>query len=449
LAALLYCWSDAPPERAAAPEHTEPDTQPVAVDAAEHPPNETQGDTSTVVSQPTVPIEAPADTAVTATRAPVEEGGGPPPSAPDSDLSAPSRAPAPATVEARVGEGGIWIGRAELMRRPTAGEDWEELSRGVLRLRTEHAAIADQDSNHDVHTLAAALVCVRVGEHCEDARQAILDAIGTEAGARWLAVGRNLGGYVIAADLLDLRRGGAGGPDGARVESWMRGWMTKELPDNNSGVPRRIGPFHSGANAAAQEGFVYAALAAYLRDRDAMGRAWNAFRTFVCDPGAPDDERMDLRRPVQDGWAHDDRAPCAVNPAGATKPVPSGQPGAGRIERLDGALIADMRRGGRFQQQPIYTQYPWVGLEGLVPTAVILERAGYPAFEIADRAVLRTHEYLWSLREATGDERWFDGVRAREIVHLVNVAYGVSFPINRTIGGGRTVGYTGWTHAAR
>ena len=63
-----------------------------------------------------------------------------------------------------------------------------------------------------------------------------------------------------------------------------------------------------------------------------------------------------------------------------------------------------------------------------------------------DEAVRRTHEYLWWLRERTGDNRWFDGVRASEIIHLVNVAYDEDFPVNETTGFGRTVGYTGWTH---
>jgi hypothetical protein len=101
-----------------------------------------------------------------------------------------------------------------------------------------------------------------------------------------------------------------------------------------------------------------------------------------------------------------------------------------------------------FQWNPVYTSYPWVGLEGMIPAAVVLDRAGYPAFDVADRAVLRTHEFLWELRTSTGDTRWFDGTRSREIVHLVNAAYHTSFPVNDVTGGGRTVGYTAWTHPA-
>jgi hypothetical protein len=339
---------------------------------------------------------------------------------------------------------GIWIDRADLMRRPTSGADWQRLLEDAAR-SPGAANIADQDSQHDTYTLAAALVCVRTGQYCAKARRGVLDAIGTEQGARWLAVGRNLGSYVIAADLLDLRAGNGTGRDGERVEAWLRGWLTKKLRDNNTTNMRPFGPFHAAANAAAQEGFAFAAVAAYLNDRRALDRAWNAYRRFVCDPGAPDHENINMGPSVRDDWT-DAGSPCSVNPRGSTKRVPSGRPGSGNAYRIDGSLPGDMRRGGTYRWQPGFTQYAWVGLEGLVPAAVVLERAGYRAFEAADRAVLRTHEYLLWLRNRTGDSRWFDGLRARDIIQLVNHAYGASFPVNRTVGGGRTVGYTGWTH---
>ncbi|MGE0160384.1 MAG: fibronectin type III domain-containing protein [Gemmatimonadales bacterium] len=349
------------------------------------------------------------------------------------------------TAGAGVARHGIWLDHAQLMQRPTSGSAWSRVLADAAR-DPGRANIADQDSNHDVYTLAAALACARDGQHCAKARQGVLDAIGTEAGARWLAVGRNLGAYVIAADILDLRRDGVPNSDGSRVQAWMESWLTKRLLDNNTSVLRTIEPFHASANAAAQEGFVFAAVAAYLDDRAALERVWNAFRTYACDPAAPDDEHIYLDPPVRDGWTHDSQRPCAVNPAGTRKTVAGGLPGAGGTYRIDGALVGDMRRGGVFQWKPGYTSYPWVGLEGFVPAAVILERAGYPAFQIADKAVLRTHEYLWQLRNATGETRWFDGTRAREIVHLVNVVYHASFPVNDVTGGGRTVGYTAWTH---
>src|SRR5690606_36540119 len=121
------------------------------------------------------------------TVSPVSVGGAPPVPAPGGDASR-----------------GIWMDRYQLMSLPTSGPAWERVVADAERA-SESAEIADADSDHDVHTMAAALVCVRTQDLCDLARDAVVDAIGTERGGRWLAVGRNLGAYVIAADLLDLR----------------------------------------------------------------------------------------------------------------------------------------------------------------------------------------------------------------------------------------------------
>jgi hypothetical protein len=256
---------------------------------------------------------------------------------------------------------------------------------------------------------------------------------------------------VIAADLLDLRADGDASSQGSRVEAWLRSFFTIKLAHNNDPsllIP--FEPFNSGSNGSAQEGFAYAALAAYLGDQARLERVWQAFRTYACDPGGLDLEQINLSKGVLFGWAHDDQQPCAVNPAGTSKVVPAGRPGAGRAVRIDGAIINDMRRGGEFQDPPGYTQYPWVGLEGFVPAALILHRAGYPAFSAGDNAVYRTLEYLWEVRQSTGDARWFDGSRADETIHLTNVAYGVKFLVVPTAtGAGRTFGYVSYTHPDR
>jgi hypothetical protein len=369
---------------------------------------------------------------------------------PSSGASARPAAVRPAAAEpaARPRSTRIWVSVATLRRRPTTGPAWDALVADA-RKDPGPADVADQDSAHDVRTLAAALVCVRVphSPFCGKARSGVLAAIGTERGGRWLAVGRNLTAYVIAADLLGLRADRDPMSDGSRVEAWIRGFLTESLAENNTGRPVPLTPFASGSNASAQEGAAYAAVAAYLGDGAALARAWDAFRTYVCAPSAPDRERIDLHRGVDAGWALDDRHPCAINPAGATKVVSAGRHGGGEVRRIDGAIINDMARGGDYQWPPGMTNYPWVGLGGLVPAAVILYRAGYPAFTVADRAALRAMDYLWYLTNATKRSKWFKEKRENEIVQLVNVVYGARFPLERPTGGGRTIGYTDWSHA--
>jgi hypothetical protein len=355
-------------------------------------------------------------------------------------------APPPPTNPPPPGKG-VWISTQEIAALPTSGAAWTQLYNDAKR-DPGTPDLSNQDAKHGHYVMAAALVCARTGEFCAKAEQGILSAIGTEQGARWLAIGRTLGAYVIAADVMNLRADGNPNSAGSRVEAWMRGWLTTRIADNVSGQLRTFAPYHSGSNAAAQEGFVHAAVAAYLSDTAALKHNWDMFRVFVCDAGAPN-LAIDLGQGVSSGWAHDSSKPCAINPKGTTKQVPAGRPGAGGTFRIDGSIINDMRRGGDYQWEPGWTGYPWTGLAGIVPGAAVLHRQGFPAFDAADRAVLRTHEYLWFLSQNTATSGWFDGSRGSEVVQLVNHYYGASYSVSSPTQVGHTIGYTGWTHPRR
>jgi hypothetical protein len=303
-----------------------------------------------------------------------------------------------------------------------------------------------------VETMAAALAGVRLDDaDLKDAAlSALLAAIGTETGEDWLAASRNLTAYVLAADLL--RQDGI---VDARIDAWFEGFLygAIQLPTNTGrGSARGISPFHSGSNAAAQEGLVYVALAAYLNDRAALDYGWERFRVYVGDRPVtsvsigPAIGQINIEQGIASGWSHDPNAPLPINPRGASKSF-DGVP----ID-IGGIIINDQRRGGSFTWPPGYTQYPWVGLEGAVPAALILVRKGYPAFAAGDDALLRATEALWRLGEELGQDPtctegcWWDHDRATDVKHLVNWYYARTYPHEEPVGRGRTMGFTDWTH---
>ncbi len=349
-----------------------------------------------------------------------------------------SSASVPSNVYLRQVEDGIWVSQSEIMSRPTTGAAWQSiLSDAAGAWGT--ASVSNQDSDHDQYVLAGALVCARTGQYCDKTRQGLLSAIGTEEGARWLAVGRNMLGYTIAADVM-RNSGNLAGADLTNISNWLASFLTKTLANNNSGVQEVLMPFKSGSNADAQSGAVYAAIAAYTGNSEKLEYVWNRFRLYSCDKTGNPEQVIDVNTGFSSGWSFATayNEACAVNPIGTTKDG----------VRIDGAIINDMRRGGSFKFPPEYTSYPWVGLEGYVPTALILQRAGYPAFSVKDNAVLRTHEYLCYLKNNTTTD-WWDPARAAEIKHLVKVVYGFDNPgcsISYPVGKGRTVGYADWTH---
>jgi hypothetical protein len=379
----------------------------------------------------------------------------------------------------RLASSGIWISQQEIMRLPTYGPAWESVL-STAEGSFGKADVSNQNSNHDVYTMAGALVCARTDAYCDKTVQALKDAIGTEEGARWLAIGRNMTAYTIAADVM-RGSGALAGQDLADVTTWLASFLTRTLRDNNSGVQKPLSPFESGSNASAQEAAVYAAIAAYLGagapqtehpktgttiiGTQHLDRIWDAFRRYACDPTAPDNEDISIHD--DSGWAYYDPTgsnKCGVNPKGATKQV-SNYPGFSKYPtemRTDGVIVNDMDRGCDPKWKPCPTNYPWVGLEGFVPAAWILHRAGYPAFDVADKAVFRALDFLWWLDERSepdDENSWFlqGGDKADEIVYLVKAVYGQACnPVNGkdcmsewkkdATGPGRTIGFTDWTH---
>lgn len=332
----------------------------------------------------------------------------------------PTPSPTPVAVEMDV-----WISPEELASRPMTGDSWQSVVSAASGATAGGANVSDQDSSHDVSTLAAAIVAARTGNQSDRDKvvAALEGAIGTEQGARWLAIGRNLGSYIIAADLIDIRSG--------PIYDWLESFKTKLLAHNNNGTPIPLSPWTSGSNASAQEGFVHAALAAYTDDAAMLSDGWDGFRRYCGDRSSPHTMSSN-----DDSWQVIPSDPVGVQDPGATK----------NGHRLDGAIGNDMSRGGSFNFPPGYTAYPWVGLEGAVPAAVVFSRAGLPAFDIVSECIWRANDYLLFLRTATGNQDWYDETRASYVKHLVNVAYGEDFPVEVVVGTGRTAGFTDYTH---
>ena len=73
--------------------------------------------------------------------------------------------------------------------------------------------------------------------------------------------------------------------------------------------------------------------------------------------------------------------------------------------------------------------------------AQILHRAGYPAWEWEDRALLRAFAWLHDQADypAEGDDEWQPW--------LINAVYGTDFPTVSPARHGKNMGWTDWTAA--
>jgi hypothetical protein len=326
-------------------------------------------------------------------------------------------------VGAHASIGGTLIASpAELAVLPTSGPAWTYL-KGVADGDLGVADLTDQNNKHDVHTLGVALVANRLNSDAYRAKAsaAILSAIGTErvgATNSILALGRQLGAYVLAADLIGLS-----GADDARFRVWLSDIRTRVLGGHGrytslkgtcEDAPHNWGTFACASLVAAN---------LYLGDDAAVARSWAVFRGLTGDRLA----YAGFENLSTDVWA------C---PGVAFTPDNAGCPGD--LVR-HGAFVKDVTRG---TDPPIASgaglSYTLEILQGVALQAELLARAGHPD--------------AWNrLRPA------FDWARRNGVLDLSSVGYHVTWWANERLGWnvatrpaamGRVFGFTDWLYGS-
>jgi hypothetical protein len=325
------------------------------------------------------------------------------------------------------GSASLWLSPAEIAALPTSGEGWQAVRAAAdERLSSSDANLATR-TDHNIGTLAAALVGARLDDdtYRDKARDALADVVG-QAPDRddVLAAARRLGTYVIAADVLQLSTFDPSLDQEFR--SWVRAMLTFEYSGGGGGGSivdvheRRANNFgtHAGASRVAA--------AAYLGDRAELDRAAAVFRGWLGDRQAYTGFSFgDL------SWQADPNHPVGVNPAGSMRDGHS----------IDGVLPDDQRRGGGFTWPPPQENYVWGALQGAAVQAQLLSRQGYDAWGWQNAALLRAGRWLHDQADfpASGDDTW--------VPWLLNHAYGTTFPAGHSEG--KNMAFTGWTHAER
>ena len=347
---------------------------------------------------------------------------------PSSPTSPTSSVPPPGAVSpgAAGGVSGIWVARDRLSAQPMGSASWGKLE-AEARASCGSPRLGNQDDGTNVCVMAKALVYARTGNAA--IRGDVIAALRSivEAGAyrgRALALGRELGAYVIAADLVAL------GEADAALDVRFRQTVASLLTAPTSDGPANLIECHERRpnNWGTHCGASRAAVAAYLGDRGQLARVAQVFRGWLGERAsyAGFEYGDDL------SWQCDAAAPVGINPRGCIRDGRS----------IDGVLADDQRRGGAFRWPPPRENYVYEALQGALAQAIILQRAGYDPFNWGDRALLRAFEWLHDQANypAEGDDTWQP--------HVINHYYQTRFPAPVPARAGKNVGWTDWTHGA-
>jgi hypothetical protein len=338
-----------------------------------------------------------------------------------------------------IGSNGIWISKEEISKLPVTGPSWDKLV-SQAQSNTNDPNLANQDDKTDTNTVAKALVYMRTGNttYANEVLytlQRVVELNPIAGSLQWDSLGalRSLGSYAIAADLIDLKNY-APNVD----QNTFRPWLDKARYANTEGGRGSVvsmqenRPNNFGTHGSAS--LIAAAL--YLGDKAAFDRAHLIFRAWLGDRSSYAGFKYgDL------SWQANQLKPVGINPKGSTI---SGV-------NVDGVLPDDARRCGVFVPgiAPCKSDYMWEGLQGAVAAAEMLHRAGYPAYEYSDRALLRAIQWLHNTTfsdgkhfPAVGDDVWQ--------IYIINKRYGTNFPTgsSTTTSPGKMIGFTDWTHSS-
>ena len=347
--------------------------------------------------------------------------------------------PAPALQSASIG---MWITTAEIMSLPTSGTAWSKMQ--TIAVGSWGAPdLKNQDNKHDINLLAGAFVYARTGDAGLRAkvRDGILAAKRTlDEPAEWqtrsgvLSASRQLGGYVIAADLIDLKN------FDANVDNEFRSWLAAIRTTNIGTHGRWKAITFTCENATTNWGtFACAsriAASIYLGDTADVDRAANIIRAYFGErnlypanaPGR--NGYFQHTDAYQASWACADATWTGVNPACAKSGV-----------NVDGVLVEDASRGGgccTLQGDGI--MYSWEALQGLFVSTELLYRTGRygDPYSWSNQALRRALDFMqrsgWGISNVASYVPW-----------LANNRYGTSYP-EQAKHMGRIMGWGNWLY---
>jgi hypothetical protein len=307
----------------------------------------------------------------------------------------------------------------------------------------EAVDLKNQDTKHAISTLAGALVYARTGDAALRAkvRDGILAAKRTlDQPTEWqtengvLAAGRQIGAYVISADLIDLRN------FDPAAEKEFRIWLMTIRSTNVGTHSRWKSITQTCENAAANWGtFACAsriAASIYIGDTADVNRAANIIRAFLGERSAyPADAPgrngyFEHTGGYDPSWACNDPAWTGINPGCVKSGV-----------NLDGVLVEDASRGGGCcTLQGSGISYSWEALQGLFVSVELLYRTGAygDPYQWSSQALKRAVDFMqrsgWGISNAATYVPW-----------MANYRYGTAYPAQASFSG-RIMSWGDWMY---
>ena len=311
------------------------------------------------------------------------------------------------------------IPRAELMALPTSGTAYASVKAKADASATPD--VCNQDNKANVNAVAAGIIYARTGDdtYRAKAESLIEKAVASRPADTCgdndvLALGRQLGGYVIAADFIGYR-------DPSFV-SWLSAIRTKDLKGHGTWHVLRDTSSLTSSNWGSYALASLIAADRYLGDDTALAKDWAIFKGY--GDGSHTFEPNSSYRSIGDQWQ------CgssfrAINPPCTKSGV-----------NLDGAPVEDSSRSSF----PSASSYIHEATSPMTMSALLLSQAGYPSFTVSDSQILRVAQF------ANRMGRLNDSSVGYFVAPVINAFTGSNLPEKTPTTGGRMFGFTDYLY---
>lgn len=284
--------------------------------------------------------------------------------------------------------------------------------------------MCNQDSRiHPKVTFASALVYSRTGDryYYERAKYLVTTAYPSQIDNcpnAILALGRQLAGYVIAADLIGLQDAG--------FNNWLSGIRNKNIGGHTTYTVLRNTAYETANNWGIYALASIIAADRFLGDWANLENDWRVFASY----GVPHGWAFSKT------WSYNEQWSCVGTDGSGLLPIAINTSCTKDGYNLDGAPVEDSSR----TVFPTVEYYPTESAQGLTIQALLLAQAGYPAWTINDSQIKRLAEFRGRFNNLNLSSTDY------YVTWITNKMYGLGQP-TKPASFGRSFGFTDWLFA--
>jgi len=309
------------------------------------------------------------------------------------------------------------ISRSDLMSLPTSGAAWDAVKASADANASPD--LCNQDNKADVNALAAGIVYARTGDAAYKTKAVSLinQAMQSQRNGcnnAILAMGRQLGGYVLAADFAGYR-------DPAFL-AWLETIVTQEVGGHSRWHQLRFTAYDSASNWGVHALASVTTVDIFLNRTADIDKDWQTFASYGVAYGG----QFNTASSFNEDWScHPvkvkDKLPIAIN----TPCIKSGI-------NLDGAPVEDSSRSA-FSS---YSTYIHESLQGYAVMAQLWSRTGREGWTVNNGQVCRAAQF------GNRAGKLNDSSVSYFVAHMANKFCGLNLPTKSPTSGGRMFGFS-------